>query len=305
MSKCKVESLGIQEIDVYDIEVNENHNFLANDILIHNSVYFTFGNIVEKYYKDKTPLEITNALDKLIERNLKQFIKEATDNIADVQNYYNKTIVFKREAISSGGFILAKKKYALKVYNNEGVEYKDGDYKILGLEVVRSSTPEIARDALRECVTHVINKDIVSLREIVETTHNQFKTVDIERIAFPRGANNLKEYSSNENIYSKGCPIAVRGALLHNHYIKELGIDGKYQPIEEGSKLLFIYLKEPNHFKENVIAFDGKLPVEFNLHKYVDRETQFQKVFLAPLEGIMTAVGWSLVEKTNLDEFFS
>jgi DNA polymerase elongation subunit (family B) len=197
-----------------------------------------------------------------------------------------------------------KKKYALKVYNNEGVEYKDGDYKILGLEVVRSSTPEIARDALKECVKLVINKDIVTLRKLVETTHAAFKTVDIERIAFPRGANNLKEYSSKETIYSKGTPIAVRGALLHNYYINELKLTDKYQPIEEGSKLLFIYLKEPNHFKENVIAFDGKLPVEFNLHKYIDREMQFQKVFLAPLQGIMDAVGWSLVEQSSLDEFF-
>jgi len=46
-----------------------------------DSIYFTFGNIVEKYYKDKTPIEITGALDKLIEKYLKQFITEATNNI--------------------------------------------------------------------------------------------------------------------------------------------------------------------------------------------------------------------------------
>jgi hypothetical protein len=34
-----IECLGEQEIEVFDIEVENNHNFFANDILIHNSVY--------------------------------------------------------------------------------------------------------------------------------------------------------------------------------------------------------------------------------------------------------------------------
>jgi DNA polymerase elongation subunit (family B) len=253
---------------------------------------------VEKYYNGKDPLQITDALDKLMENHLRKFINDATDNIAQYQNYYKKTIVFKREAIGSG-FWCGKKKYAIKVYNNEGVTYKDGDYKILGLEVVRSSTPEIARDALR-----VIDKEFDKLKQVVAQTHEQFKTVDIERIAFPRSANNLKEYSSTDTIYTRGCPIAVRGALLHNHFLNELNLGGVYQPIEEGSKLLFIYLKEPNHFKENVIAFTEKLPPEFKLHKYIDRELQFEKVFLAPLKGILDAVGVSLEEKNDLEEFF-
>jgi hypothetical protein len=67
---------------------------------------------------------------------------------------------------------------------------------------------------------------------------------------------------------------------------------------------LFIYLKEPNHFKENVIAFTEKLPPEFKLHKYIDRELQFEKVFLAPLKGILDAVGVSLEEKNDLEAFF-
>ena len=30
-----VKSLGVQNIDVYDIEVVDNHNFFGNDILVH------------------------------------------------------------------------------------------------------------------------------------------------------------------------------------------------------------------------------------------------------------------------------
>jgi DNA polymerase elongation subunit (family B) len=300
-----VKSLGIQEIDVYDIEVGDNHNFFANDILIHNSVFFTLGNVVEKHWKDKTDLQITGALDKLIEKHLRPFIDEATDEIAAAQNHYTKTIFFKRENICSGGFWIGKKRYALKVYDSEGVRYPDGDYKIMGIEVVRSSTPAIAREALRQVVIHVIDKDIDKVRNDVTIAHQQFLTVPVEEIAFPRGANNLSVYSSDETIYTKGTPIAVRGSLMHNHFVHKLSLQDKYEYIEEGDKVRFIYLTEPNHFKENVIAFTDMLPPEFNLHKYVDRELQFQKVFMKPLEGIMTAVGWELTKQSTLDSFFN
>jgi DNA polymerase elongation subunit (family B) len=269
-----------------------------------DSCFFTLKNVVEKYWSGLPDLKIVDALDKLIESHLRKFIDEATDTIADSQNYYIKTIFFKRENICSGGFWLAKKKYALKVYDSEGVRYPDGDYKIMGIEVVRSSTPEIARISLKECVVKVIDKDIESLREVVRGAHEQFRTVPIGRIAFPRGANNLIEYSHEETIYKKGCPIAVRAALLYNHHIDRLGLQGLYEHIQEGDKIQFIYVKEPNHFRENIIAFSEELPKEFNLDKFIDRELQFEKVFMAPLNGILKAVGWKLEEESTLDDFF-
>lgn len=270
-----------------------------------DSCFFSFGDIVKKYYSGKTDLQIVDALDKLIEKHLRPFIDEATDEIASAQNHYTKTIFFKRENICSGGFWLAKKKYALKVYDSEGVRYPEGDYKIMGIEVVRSSTPAIAREALKQCVIHVIDKDIDKVRNDVNIAHQQFLTVPVEEIAFPRGANNLSVYSSKETIYGKGTPIAVRGALLHNHYLEKMSLEDKYEPIQEGAKIRFIYLKEPNHFKENIIAFTDNLPPEFRLHDYVDREMQFEKVFLAPLNSIMKAVGWKLEEESSLDDFFN
>lgn len=269
-----------------------------------DSNFFTFGDIVEKHYKGKTDFEITTALDNLMENHLRKYIDEATDNIAKRQNYYKKTIFFKREKICSSGFMLSAKKYALKVYDNEGVRYTEPDYAITGIEVVRSSTPQIARDALKKCVIHVINKDKEKMQDVVAKTHDLFMNAPPEAIAFPRGVNNLLKYSNQDNIYTKGTPIAVRASLVHNHYIEKLGIGNEYQPIEEGSKILFLYTKEPNHFKENVIAFIDKLPKQFKLDESIDRELQFEKVFIAPLQGIMTAVGWEIEEKSTLDSFF-
>lgn len=301
--KCKVESLGIQEVDVYDIEVDDNHNFFANDILIHNSLIMTFSDIVKKHYSDKNDLEITAILDKLMEGHLVKFVNEATTNISDTLNYYDRVLKFKREFIASGGFWLAKKKYAVKVYNNEGVQYNDGDFKIMGIEVVRSSTPEIARNALKECVILTINNDIEGIRKVIDRTHQQFLTAPIEEIAFASSANNLKEYSDENMIYSKGTPIQVRGTLMYNFMLEKRNLTDKYQPIEEGSRILYVYLKEPNHLKEDVVSFIDTIPKEFDLDRYVDRETQFEKVFMSPINRIMKAVGWELEKKMTLDDF--
>ena len=54
MNKLQFENIdSIEVIDnteeyVYDIEVDDTHNFIANDILVHNSIYVEFGRIVNQ-----------------------------------------------------------------------------------------------------------------------------------------------------------------------------------------------------------------------------------------------------------------
>ena len=92
---------------------------------------------------------------------------------------------------------------------------------------------------------------------------------------------------------------------MFNHFVKEHGLLGKHQLIREGDRIKFIYLKEPNIIREDVISFTNTLPKEFGLHKYVDYEKQFQKVFLDPLSAIMQSIGWTIEEQNSLDEFFA
>ena len=78
----------------------------------------------------------------------------------------------------------------------------------------------------------------------------------------------------------------------------------KYQQIQEGDKVKFIQLKEPNPLRENVISFIGALPKEFDLHQYIDYDNQFDKSFLEPLRFIVNAIGWSFERQSTLDSFF-
>jgi hypothetical protein len=76
--------------------------------------------------------------------------------------------------------------------------------------------------------------------------------------------------------------------------------------IRNGDKIKFIYLKVPNPIRENVVAFPsyGVLPESMGLHKYVDYDKMWESVFIAPLKGICTAIGWTPEKKASLEDFF-
>jgi hypothetical protein len=170
--------------------------------------------------------------------------------------------------------------------------------------MIQSSTPEICRDSLRASIKVVLNESEKGIREFSKNFETQFRTHTAEEIAFPRSVNGMDVYGSANGIYSKGTPIAVRAALLYNHHLKRLKLDKKYTLIRNGDKIKFIFLKMPNPFQENVIAFPQNLPKEFGLNDYIDYDTQFEKAFKDSLEDLVEPMGWVLDDVANLEDFF-
>jgi DNA polymerase elongation subunit (family B) len=272
-----------------------------------DSVYLRFGPLVDKVFtkeqqKDKT--KVVEYIDKICEDKIQLYIDKCYSDLAERQNAFSQKMIMKREVIADKGVWTAKKRYVLNVHNSEGVQYAEPKMKIMGLEMVKSSTPMIVRGKLKDSMKILINGDEKQLRKFIVDFRKEFYSLPIEDIAFPRSVNNLKEYSDPASIYRKSTPIHVRGALMFNHHIKELGLLEIYQPIREGDRIKFIYLREPNTIREDVIAFTTTLPKQLDLHKYIDYEKQFEKVFLDPLSAIMNSIGWSVEEKNDLAEFF-
>lgn len=299
-----VECLGEQDIDVYDIEVDEHHNFFANDILVHNSIYLHMTSFVDKFAKNKTKLQKVEFLEKAAGEKIAPHLNNKFNDIADHLNWNRDLLVFKLEVVADRGFWSAKKKYALNVYSSEGVRYEKPKLKIKGLQIVQSSTPAKVRKYMKRCVEILLLEDQETLHEYIRAVEKEYMSLSVEDIAYPRGVNNIKHFSNVTNIYSKGTPIGVRAALLHNYYVNKLDLSKKYSKIGEGDKVKFTYLKIPNPIHENVIAFNGKLPPEFGIHKYVNYRMMFEKSFLLPIDKLLVHAGWTAEEQATLEGLF-
>ena len=211
----------------------------------------------------------------------------------------------KRENIADRGIWTAKKRYILNVWDSEGVRYEEPKLKVMGIESVKSSTPAPCRSMLKNAFKILMTGTEDDMIKFIDNSRDQFKKLPPEQVSFPRSASDVVKYRSNSDIYIKGTPIHIRGALLFNHYIKENKLTNKYSLVQNGEKIKFCYLKKPNIIHENVISFIQEFPKELNLDKYVDYDLQFEKSFLEPLKAILDAIGWNVEKTVNLELFFS
>jgi uncharacterized protein YbcV (DUF1398 family) len=304
-SGCTIESLGICEMYVYDLEVETVHNFFANSILVHNtdSVYLNVQSVVDKFCKGKTQKEIVDFLDKFGDKVCQPIINESVQEVFDKMNCYKKLMSSKREAIASKILFRAKKNYACYVHNSEGVAYDPPKLKCTGIEIVRSSTPKWCRDKLTTSLRMIFESDELSFRQYFAQLEKDFMKLTPDEIAFPKGVSDIDkwiEYGKTK----KGIPFHVRAANNYNVNTKKYNT---LQQIQNGDKTKIVYLKMPNTIQQNAISFPSnmKLPKELNLDQYVDYQTQFFKAFEHPLKTLTDCAKWSLREEASLEDFFS
>ena len=283
------------------LKTNNDVYVVASDT---DSIYIKLDAVVNKIFKDKSDnKKIVKVLDKFCEEKLQPYIDKSFSKLAQYVRAYDQKMFMKREVIANKGIWTAKKRYILNVFNEEGLDLKEPKLKIMGIEAVKSSTPAPCRVKIKEALKVIMNQDEASLINFIENFRNHFKKLSPEDIAYPRSCNNLKKYSSTKDIYQKSTPIHVKGALIYNNMLRKNKLR-KYEVIQDGDKIKFITLKEPNPIREHVISFTSKLPKEFNLHKYIDYDEMFTKSFLEPLRFIVNAIGWNFERKATLDEFF-
>jgi DNA polymerase elongation subunit (family B) len=272
-----------------------------------DSIYLNMGPLVETVYKgrEKTTEGIVSFLDKVAKVELEKYIESCYQELADYVNAYDQKMQMKRENIADRGIWTAKKRYILNVWDSEGVRYEEPKLKMMGIEAVKSSTPAPCRKMIKDGLKLMMSGTEDEVIDFIDKCRSDFKKLPPEQIAFPRTASDVRKYHSHSDIYVKGTPIHIRGALLFNHYIKDKNLTNKYSLISNGEKVKFLYLKKPNIIQENIISFIQEFPKELGLDKYIDYELQFEKSFLEPLKSILDAIGWKVEKTVNLDSFFS
>ena len=276
-----------------------------------DSDYVNVDPLVNKFFPNRSETDTINFLIG-IENRFQKVINQSIDSVFDYCNCFKKTMLSKREAISSKGLWVKKKRYVLKVHNSEGVVYDPPKIKATGLDLVKTSTPLVVRKYLKDSVSVIFDGGEAALQSYVRDVKAKFMALNPEDIAFPRGVSDVAKYTCKTGSefvnYIKGTPIHCRAAINYNAALKRANVGGKFQEISSGDKIKFIYMKMPNVLRENVFAChaSGTFPTrELGLAKFYDYEMQFEKTFLAPLKGMADPLGWSLEERPTLDAFFS
>ena len=299
----EIECIGEFEDEyVYDIEVDdETHTFIANDILVHNSIYMEFNELM----KNCSGWEGTEKefVMKLYQVRLKGYIERILQNYADHFNAEN-FLVFELETISKSAIWLSKKKYIKDlIWHDPDLDYESGTHvESKGIEIIQSSTPIFARTHLQELATYLLLTDNINIKEFtnkLKSIKRQFKLANIDDISFSKRVNNYKQYIIND--YDKfefglKCPPGVKAAGYHNYLLNNSKYREKYNLIGNGEKLKIYYSKDPHC---EVFAYSpGDFPSE--IAPDIDYDTQFEKCILDPINRFVKVMGYKEYDKNLL-----
>jgi len=270
-----------------------------------DSVYITFEKLIDKL----NPKDPVKFLDQICTDKIEPFIDGKYADLAKYVNAYEQKMVMKREVIADKGIWTAKKRYILNVHNSEGVQYAEPKLKMMGIEAVKSSTPQVCRDKIKDALKVIMSGDENDLNDFIQDFRKEWMDMDAASIAFPRSCNGMKKWRDSNSVYLKGTPMHVKGALIYNHQLKVKKLSSKYPEIMDGEKIKFVHLKDPNPYQCNAFTFLTDCPKELDINKYIDYEKQFEKSYVEPLKFITSAINWNIDDtygtQATLMDFFS
>ena len=296
----KVKSLGNRKETVYDIEVKNNHNFFANDILVHNSVYISIKNIVNKKCPNGTRDEKLEFCDNFAKHVIERILREKFEAMKDYMNCYSGNMRMTREVIANKAIWCKKKRYAMSVLDNEGYRYQTPNIKISGLEIIKSNTPKFCAKELKEIVGDIL-KEVPEQQVVdrIDKFEDLYKQTHISEISQNTSVNYIEKYLDN-GYHTKGAQAHIRAAINYNRYIKENDLD--FEEIYEGDKIKIVPLIEPNPVGDNYIGFINQFPEE--LTEFIDYKESFKKTFTTPLEKVTTVINWDLKPQSSAAGLF-
>lgn len=204
-----------EEEYVYDIEIDDDtHTFVANDILVHNSLYLSYENLLKTInnYDNMSQREI---LDVIVNLNLKYGDKH---NEEFISNYYKSRFVtsvhkFELETVAlSGLWLNVKKRYCQILLWKDG-KYFDDDalpMKVKGLEMTKSSYPKFVRENLKKVVRSILenttddNNTLWNRTNIlIQQTKQLHRQAPIEDICENKGVNGYTKYIIDKYTYDE------------------------------------------------------------------------------------------------------
>ena len=133
------------------LETDEEDYVIAIDT---DSLYIRMGELVQKF-NPKNPVKF---LDEISKTHFEKVLTNSYQEFADYSGAMSNRMEMGREVIADKGIWQAKKRYILNVHNSEGVQYAKPKLKIMGIEAIKSSTPELVRNKMKELFPILVGK---------------------------------------------------------------------------------------------------------------------------------------------------
>lgn len=275
-----------------------------------DSLYITIQPILDKLgitlaennIINQSVYTIVDAIDKHLGKKILEWASEEL-NSADPR------FVFKREAIADVGSFLMKKRYIIRILDEEGVPMNK--FKYVGVELARSTTPKPVKAIIQKTIeTAFLTKDAKKTNEVFREAYDLFKGLSVSEASFRKAVKEPDKYTAGASLnkFNKGTPCHVKAALAYNFLLEKYKLTQKYESIKSGQKVKFFYASK-NPYGLDAIAFNGDYPVEFNDIK-IDYDKMFNKIVVPPIESVYEAIGWRIPVigkevQTDLFELFS
>jgi DNA polymerase elongation subunit (family B) len=253
----------------------------------------------DSLYFSATPLgtgkEFTIKLARAMEKKLNEYYDQMAQDLFFCKKH---RLYIKGESVAETAIWIAKKRYAMNVvYDLESNLDVAKKMKVKGLDVVRSSFPPAFRDFMNGIMKDILEKvEKTGIDTKVLKFRSELDNIPYIEVARNTSVKNMSEYDigGEFNKFEKGTPAHVKAAISYNQMLRRLKLDTRYEPITDGAKVKWVYLKE-NPYKLEAIAMKGyNDPQEIVelVTKYIDYDLLFEKELQSKIEDFYSAMRW-------------
>jgi DNA polymerase elongation subunit (family B) len=208
-----------------------------------------------KQMGDKDIAVLVEGIAGEVQDYLNKFYDILCDKFFNVQNH---RLEIKKEYVAKAGLWVAKKRYAQWIISDNGIPVDKLDVK--GLDVKRSSFPKAFQDVMSDVLISILKgqtEEEISNR--VMSFKKNMVDYNVVDIAKNSAVKNMTKYMPKKRQafeVSKGTPAHVKAAIAYNDLLKHFNTAFKYQPMRDGDKIKWVYLKN-NPFGLDAVGFTG------------------------------------------------
>lgn len=291
---------------VYDIEVDdETHTFIADDILVHNSAFFSYKPLMDScnWKGDEHEFIFTVARERL-----EPLFKKKFDNYAKKYNVKNLQD-FELENLNESILFFTKKKYIKHTLWEDGVvNERLTNIVPKNVSIMHKSTPPFCREKVYNIVKYIFDNyksySIKDLLKYVKDIKKEFNLIDINNLS---KVTTINQYASNKAIvdgkyidtpgiiddktelkWANNTYFTVKAAGYYNHLLnKHPELQSKYEFIKPGTRIKYYYCK--NGLNDRFAYPIDEFPHEFAPE--MDMDEQFLDTITNNVNQFVKALG--------------